>query len=102
MEKKDLDLEKKRLKTAQRRENENETVKKLRQESDRQRIAKKRQLIADAKPADLNLEIKRLKAAEERRAICLELNLQQTAVERATASPEKTLIRLVPEVNSVY
>ena len=55
MEKKDLDLETKRLKTAQRRENENETEKKLRQESDRQRIAKKRQLIAD-----LNLETKRL------------------------------------------
>ena len=68
MEKKDLDLETKRLKTIQRRENENETDKKLRQESDRQRIAKKRQLIAD-----LNLETKRF-AAEERRATCLKLN----------------------------
>ena len=66
MEKRDLDLKTKRFKTAQRREHENETEKKLRQESDRLRIAKKRQLIADLNPADLNLETKRLIAAEER------------------------------------
>ena len=53
MEKKDLDLKTKRFKTAERRQNESEYDKKLRQESDRLRIAKKRQLTAD-----LNIEIK--------------------------------------------
>jgi hypothetical protein len=82
MEKKDLDLKTKRFKTAERRQNESEHEKELRQESDRLRIAKKRQLTAD-----LNLETKRL--AAERKETCLELNRQQTGQSREHRAESK-------------
>ena len=62
MEKKDLDLKTKRFKTAERRQKESENDKELRQESDRLRIAKKRELTAN-----LNIETKRRKEEEKRK-----------------------------------
>ena len=92
MEKRDLDLKTKRFKTAQRREHENETEKKLRQESDRLKIAKKRQLIADVNPAaDLNLETKRLIAAERTAADDLNLETKRLKAAERTAADDLNL-----------
>ena len=79
MEKRDLKRETKRVKTAERRANESNEEKILRRESDRLRIASKRQLVDD------NLEEKQLR---------LESNRLRTADHRAIAPPEHREIRL--------